>query len=298
MNVKKISLISLFGIMTLLLKANITVWTGNFESGDWTAWLDISGSSFNSLQVGNVVEFVGTANTGAQIQINKNDWSTPPIVNYDPFTGTSYKISITSSNINLFKAGIHVKGQKFNLTAINIITSGTEPETGVAMGEFHISGTKLLDAKGNEFVMRGVNYSYAWQAGHQGTVIPAAKAMGFNCIRIQLSDGGKGYWTVPSASDLESLIQLCESNKLIAIFNTHDETGSNDVNDLERAAQFWIGMKDVLNAHLNTVIVNISNEWCGQWDSNIWATGYKKVIPELRAAGIKNTLMVDAAGWG
>ena len=25
------------------------------------------------------------------------------------------------------------------------------------------SGTKLLDANGNEFVMRGVNYSYAWQ---------------------------------------------------------------------------------------------------------------------------------------
>lgn len=35
--------------------------------------------------------------------------------------------------------------------------------SGSAATGFHTSGTKLLDANGNEFVMRGVNYSYAWQ---------------------------------------------------------------------------------------------------------------------------------------
>ena len=29
-------------------------------------------------------------------------------------------------------------------------------------GGFHIEGTKLIDAKGNEFIMRGINHAYTW----------------------------------------------------------------------------------------------------------------------------------------
>lgn len=168
--------------------------------------------------------------------------------------------------------------------------------TAVGADGFHTSGTKLLDANGNEFIMRGCNYSWAWQRGNEYSVIPAAKRIGCNAIRIQLSDGAK--WEKCSRSSLERLIKICEENKLVVVFNTHDETGSNEYSDLERAANFWIEMKDVLNAHRKTVLVNISNEWFGRWESAGWAEGYKKVIPKLRNAGIKNTLVVDCAGWG
>lgn len=161
---------------------------------------------------------------------------------------------------------------------------------------FYTSGTRLMDANGNEFIMRGCNYSWAWQRGHESTVIPAAKRIGCNAIRIQLSTGQK--WQKCSKNDLERLIKLCEENKLVAIFNTHDETGSNNYSDLENAARFWIEMKDVMNAHRKTVLLNISNEWYGSWDSYGWAEGYKKVIPMLRNAGILNTLVVDCAGYG
>ncbi len=166
----------------------------------------------------------------------------------------------------------------------------------VAADGFYTSGTRLMDANGNEFLMRGCNYSWAWQRGHESTVIPAAKRIGCNVIRIQLSTGQK--WQRCSKSDLERLIKLCEDNKLVVIFNTHDETGSNQYSDLENAANFWISMKDVLNAHRKSVLVNISNEWYGSWDSYGWADGYKKVIPMLRDAGILNTLVVDCAGYG
>lgn len=163
---------------------------------------------------------------------------------------------------------------------------------------FHTSGSKLLDANGNEFVMRGCNFSYAWQNWNNQaqSVIPAAKRIGCNTIRIQLATGAR--WQRTSRQELERLIKLCEDNKLIAVFNTHDETGSDQISDLMNAVEYWKEMKDVLNAHLSTVIVNISNEWCGSWDSNLWANGYKQAVPALRNAGIKNTLMVDAAGWG
>ncbi len=161
---------------------------------------------------------------------------------------------------------------------------------------FHTDGTRLLDANDNEFVMRGCNYSYAWQNKKATSVIPAAKRIGCNTIRIQLGTGKK--FKKCSAAEVEALIKLCEDNKLIAVFNTHDETGSDNINDLINAAEYWISLKDILNAHKSTVLVNISNEWCGSWSSKKWAEGYTRVIPMLREAGIENTLIADCAGWG
>lgn len=162
---------------------------------------------------------------------------------------------------------------------------------------FSVSGTKLLDARGNEFVMRGANFSWCWQRGKEKTVIPAAKRIGCNTLRIQLGTGKRFY--KPSATQLENLIDLCEANKLIVMFNTHDATGSDNYSDLEDAALFWVEMKDVLNKHLNTTLVNITNEWFGSMNNSAaWAEGYRKAIKIIRDAGIKNTLVIDAAGWG
>lgn len=168
-------------------------------------------------------------------------------------------------------------------------------------GSFKPQNGKLYDANGNEFMMRGVNYSWAWQAGNEYSVIPAAKRIGCNTIRIQLGDGNSrnsGY-KKPSTTELENLIKLCEDNKLVAMFNFHNETGRDEVSHLEFAANAWTQYKDVLNAHQSTVLVNITNEWYGKWSQlNNWADAYKSVIPKMRQNGIKNTLVVDAAGWG
>jgi sugar phosphate isomerase/epimerase len=173
-----------------------------------------------------------------------------------------------------------------------------DPVTPTSTG-FHISGTQLLDANGNNFIMRGVNYSYAWQHGDCSiaqSVISAAKRQKANCIRINLSDGGTFEKT--SAAELTRLIQLCKNYNLIAVFNTHDETGSTNTQDLERAVAYWKEMKEILNANTAYVIVNVSNEWYGPWESDPWAAGYVTAIKELRDAGIKNTLLIDCAGYG
>ena len=161
---------------------------------------------------------------------------------------------------------------------------------------FYVSGKKIMDANGNEFMMRGCNFSWCWQRGNESTVIPAAKRIGCNAIRIQLSTGSK--WQKCSDSELESLIQLCIDNKLIVIFNTHDETGSDNYSDLENACNFWIEKKEILNKYRKYVLVNVSNEWYGTWSTDGWANGYKQAIPKLRNAGIKNMLVVDCAGYG
>ena len=213
-----------------------------------------------------------------------------------PITDGIFTYELTADNVDNVKRGIKVKGENFILTSV-LLVKENEEEIYIADGAFKTSGTRLLDANDAEFMMRGCNYSWCWQRGHETSVIPAAKRIGCNTIRIQLGDGGQYYR--PSRDELEYLIRLCEKNRLIAVFNTHDETGSNSVDDLIRAADFWIEMKDVLNAHLQTVIVNISNEWFGAWNSaGEWAEGYKRVIPMIRDAGIRNTLLVDCAGYG
>ncbi|MDE6541083.1 MAG: glycoside hydrolase family 5 protein [Muribaculaceae bacterium] len=164
-------------------------------------------------------------------------------------------------------------------------------------GCFSTSGTRLIDARGNDFVMRGANYSWCWQKGREKTVVPAARRIGCNTLRIQLGTGRR--FSKPTEAQLENLIRLCEENSLIAVFNTHDATGSDSYADLEESVRFWVEMKEVFGRHKATTIINIANEWFGSMNNaEAWADGYRRAIAMMREAGIENTLMVDDAGWG
>ena len=206
------------------------------------------------------------------------------------FTGleenTTYKLSVLAKDA----AGNQSAGAETSATTLK--TESPQPVS----GGFHTDGTALMDANGRQFIIRGINYSYAWQQGHEGVVIPAIKATGANTVRIQISDGTQ--WSKTSLSELQSLIQLCEKNKLICILEVQDELGSNQISDLQKAADYWCEMKSALAGHESTVILNIANEWGQEWESSNWCAGYTKVIPEIRNAGIKNTIMVDCAGYG
>ncbi len=162
---------------------------------------------------------------------------------------------------------------------------------------FQVNGTKLYDANGNEFIMRGVNYPHAWFTSEYQTAIPAIAEKGFNCVRIVVADGQK--WNKTSYDELKNLISICKANNLVAIVEVHDATGADDTDRLNRAVDYWIEMKSLLQGNEAYVIVNIANEWYGTWDDgSLWKNGYVTAIKNLRDAGINNTLMVDCAGWG
>ncbi|MDE6099062.1 MAG: glycoside hydrolase family 5 protein [Muribaculaceae bacterium] len=306
-------LLLLTGFSAYAAERAVTVWEGEFytdkqkNSGAWTNWanmLNLGPELWPQIAAGDRIVFHGHTRedaTGAtQLQIAytdaSNDYSWETLVDYADLNGT-YTLEVNAQNVNIIRSGIIIKGQNAVLNKVVWHTNSEGGSTEITEGNFKVRGTKIYDAKNNEFVMRGVNYSWCWQRGNETSVIPAAKRIGCNTIRIQLGDGKK--YHKPSAQELEYLITLCEQNKLVAMFNTHDETGSNDVEDLRRAVNFWIEMKDVLNRHTATTIVNISNEWFGQWNNaQGWADGYKEAIPALRKAGLKNMLVVDAAGYG
>lgn len=161
---------------------------------------------------------------------------------------------------------------------------------------FTISGTTIYDATGQPFVMRGVNHAHTWYKNDLAAAIPAIAATGSNTVRIVLSNGVQ--WTKDSAASVQSIIDLCSQYGMIVMLEVHDATGSDQASALQAAVDYWIEIKDVLIGKEDRVIVNIANEWFGSWSAAGWASGYQTAIPALRAAGIRNLIVVDAAGWG
>ncbi|MDE6149702.1 MAG: cellulase family glycosylhydrolase [Ruminococcus sp.] len=161
---------------------------------------------------------------------------------------------------------------------------------------FHVSGTSILDANGNSFVMRGINVPHAWFTQNTSQSLAAIAATGANTVRIVLSDGEQ--YTKNNYNDVSNVIEMCKQNNLVCILEVHDATGKDEESYLTNAVNYWIGLKDLLNANKDYVILNIANEWYATWSAFSWRSGYVTAIKNLRAAGIENMLMVDAAGWG
>ena len=173
-------------------------------------------------------------------------------------------------------------------------TSEAEPED---KGGFKVEGTKLLDANGNEFVMRGINEAHSWYKDQDGVSLKAISEAGCNCVRIVCGSGQK--YSADAVYTLKTLINVCKNLNMVAILEAHDGTGDNSIEMLEDIADYWISVKDAYVGQEEYVILNIANEWYGNWSGiGTWAEGYETVIPKLREAGIENTIMVDAAGWG
>lgn len=172
----------------------------------------------------------------------------------------------------------------------------TTSAEGVKAAGFRVDGSKLIDANGNEFVMRGVNHAHCWYRQNDDAALKAISETGSNTVRLVLADGDQ--WQKDTTDSVKTLIEKCRSLKLIAVLEVHDATGKDSTESLEKACDFWISVKDALKDNEDVAILNIANEWMASSSASKWAYGYSSVIPRLREAGIKNTIMVDSPGWG
>ncbi|CAL9632553.1 cellulase family glycosylhydrolase [Streptomyces sp. enrichment culture] len=162
----------------------------------------------------------------------------------------------------------------------------------------HISGGRLVEGNGNDFVMRGVNHAHTWYTGETQSWADV-KALGANTVRVVLSDGHR--WTRNSAADVAAVIERCKANRLICVLEVHDTTGYGEeaaAGTLDHAADYWISLKDVLAGQEDYVIVNIGNEPWGNTNPAGWTDPTIAAVKKLRAAGFAHTIMVDAPNWG
>ncbi|MGO4422997.1 cellulase family glycosylhydrolase, partial [Streptomyces sp. MCAF7] len=121
----------------------------------------------------------------------------------------------------------------------------------------HISGGRLLEGNGNDFIMRGVNHAHTWYPG-QTQSLADIKALGANTVRVVLSNGHR--WTKNSAEDVAAIVAQCKANRLICVLEVHDTTGYGEESaaaSLDQAADYWIGLKSVLTGEENYIVINI-----------------------------------------
>lgn len=179
----------------------------------------------------------------------------------------------------------------------NISSDNNSEENNIIASGFYVSGTSLYDANGNKFIMRGINHPHSWFKDKLETAVPAIAATGANTIRVVLSDGQQ--YTKDLLDDINKIIDICKENKLICILEVHDITGKDEIEGIRKTAEYWVEMKSALIGNESYVLLNIANEWIGNWDlSETWYQGYSEAIQTIRNAGIENTLIIDTAGWG
>jgi len=165
---------------------------------------------------------------------------------------------------------------------------------GIFAQVFTVSGTKLLDANGNEFVIRGVNNSHSWHYDLSLKALDQLAELNVNCIRIVWESKGK-------PSQLEVVIKKCIDLEMIPMIELHDATGDTTTQILLTMANYFVqpNVKKILLPYEKYLLINIANEWGDHYTTpEYWKESYKQAIKLIRDEGYKTTLVIDAPGWG
>jgi mannan endo-1,4-beta-mannosidase len=172
-----------------------------------------------------------------------------------------------------------------------IIPEGNTPRpSGNLSTGFFVSGGRLFDRRGADFVMRGINHPVAWFQGNALAWMDEIATTDANSVRIVWET------TAGSTQILRASIQRAIDLGLVPMVELHDETGSNDPNGPARLAQYYVDeTRDILDDFEPYLLVNIANEW-GDWFSTAeeWLQAYRQAIGVLRDAGVNHTLVIDA----
>jgi len=292
--------------------------TGVDGTWGWDRYMTIAPAAFDNIdmQEGDLLNVVlNYTNETSQIALKLADATKfadcAEIAPSSSVSSGSYSLTLTSDIIRQIKSkGLAIGGKNLNWNEVYISPEGyTPPITLLDKPGFHTDGVRLLDANDKEFLMRGYNYSYAWQRDLWGAAFSTAKNYHCNALRIQLSDGQKELGGKCDADQVSRLIESCKDNHFIGVFNVQDTGGGNDPNVLLRAANYWVGIKNAVIGQEQYCIVNIGNEWMespgrgcnGEWGNyevNLWSDTYIEAVRRIRSAGIKNTLMIDCNGYG
>jgi mannan endo-1,4-beta-mannosidase len=157
---------------------------------------------------------------------------------------------------------------------------------------------RLVEATGSDLVLRGINHDFIWYP-HENSAFPAIKAAGANAVRIPFGIGH--HWPATDARTVAAVIAQCRRNHLICVLDAHDTTGYGQdpqAATIAEAVRFWIGVRAALIGQENYAIIDIANEPFANGPTWPWAAQTADAIRQLRHAGLRHTLMVDAPGWG
>ena len=159
---------------------------------------------------------------------------------------------------------------------------------------FTINDGKLLDATGQEFVIRGMNMPHAWFPDQSYEALNELTKYNVNCVRI-VWEAGK------EVSDLEKIVGRCVELKMIPMVELHNATGGSTEAKLLEMVEYYTSdnMRALVRKYEKYLLLNIANEWGDHtMTDEYWRDAYEKAINKMRSIGYKTTLVIDASGWG
>ncbi|NGY64693.1 cellulase family glycosylhydrolase [Lentzea sp. NEAU-D13] len=224
-----------------------------------------------------------------------NSTAASPITVVDQWTGFSTSADTTDGVHPNTTTGIQKIEARWYPAVVAALGGGSTPTTGL-----HVEGTRVVEANGTPFVMRGVNHAYVWYPT-QNRAFADMKSFGTNTVRVVLGSGQR--WGPTPAAEVTNVISLCKQNKMICVLEVHDTTGYGEQSgaaSLDQAATYWVGVANALKGQENYVIINLGNEPFGNNASvsATWASATSSAISRLRGAGLQHLIMADAPMWG
>lgn len=161
-------------------------------------------------------------------------------------------------------------------------------------GVFTTEKSKLIDADGQVFVIRGMNNPHAWFGEKAYAALADIRAIGSNTIRIVWHTRGKD-------ADLERIVRRCIELEMIPMVELHDVTGNTSGERLADMAKWYAepNRAKMLMKYERFLLLNIANEWgANNTKADYWQSSYTTCIEIMRKAGYTTTLVIDAPGWG
>lgn len=168
----------------------------------------------------------------------------------------------------------------------------------VVVHGLHIKAGRLVEADGNDLVLRGVNHGFAWHMVHD-TTFRDIKAAGANSVRVALPTGYR--WPAVSLADVKWVVAQCKLNKLVCVLDGHDTSGHGQdplAQPMIDTIKFWTAMKPALVGTEDYVIINIADEPFGSYNDNDWFKETSAAVLAMRQAGFTHVLQVDGPSWG
>jgi len=159
---------------------------------------------------------------------------------------------------------------------------------------FTVSGTQLLDANNQAFIIRGVNNPHIWFYKRALKALFRLEELKVNCVRIVWDSNGE-------PDKLDKVISRCITLGMIPMVELHNATGKNQTGKLMDMVAYYTrnDVKKVLLSHERYLLVNIANEWGDHsLTADNWKKSYMMAIDSLRLAGYSCTLVIDAPVWG
>ncbi len=167
---------------------------------------------------------------------------------------------------------------------------------GMLTNGFFVTGGRLYDKFGNDFVPRGLNNPDVWfDIGDQYFAYNALDniaADGANVVRIVWETAATG----GTPALLRRIIRHVVELRMVPLIELHDVTGGTSNQDLLNMVAYYTSapVKQILLDFEAFLLINVANEWSG----NDFRGGYTAAVAAMRAAGINHTLVIDANGFG